>query len=107
MVCFIHRPEYYGIPADAQGNSYEGIAEIIISKHRNCAVGDVRLKFKKTYAKFLNLTDDNPFGERDFAVISSKMNNDFEGEHTPDILQSAPLPDYPDQTYSTDNQVPF
>ncbi len=107
MVCFIHRPEYYGIPADAQGNSYEGIAEIIISKHRNGAVGDVRLKFKKTYAKFLNLTDDNPFGERDFAVISSKMNNDFEGEHTPDILQSAPLPDYPDQIYSTDNQVPF
>ena len=106
MVCFIHRPEYYGIPADSQGNSYEGIAEIIISKHRNGAVGDVKLKFKKTYAKFLNLTDENPFGDGNFAVISSKMNTDFESETPPEYLQTAPLPEYI-QTPSSPGDVPF
>ena len=106
MVCFIHRPEYYGIPADSQGNSYEGIAEIIISKHRNGAVGDVKLKFKKTYAKFLNLTDENPFGDGNCAVISSKMNTDFESETPPEYLQTAPLPEYI-QTPSSPGDVPF
>ena len=52
MVCFIHRPEYYGFKADNNGNSYEGIAEIIIAKHRNGAVADVSLRFRKEYAKF-------------------------------------------------------
>ncbi len=106
MVCFIHRPEYYGIPADTHGNSYEGIAEIIISKHRNGAVGDVQLKFKNKYAKFLNLADDNPFGERNFTVISSKMNSDFESETPPEYLQTAPLPDY-NQMLPSSGDVPF
>lgn len=55
MVCFIHRPEYYGFKADEKGNSLEGIAEIIIAKHRNGAVTDISLRFRKEYAKF----DDN------------------------------------------------
>ena len=39
MVCFIHRPEYYKITEDERGNSLIGLAEIIIAKHRNGAVG--------------------------------------------------------------------
>ena len=77
MVCFIHRPEYYHLTEDAQGNSLLGIAEIIIAKHRNGATGDVQLKFKGTYAKFMNKDDrdkdDNPF-DTGYQVISSKMN---------------------------------
>lgn len=46
LVCFIHRPEYYKITEDERGNSLIGLAEIIIAKHRNGAVGDVRLRFK-------------------------------------------------------------
>jgi replicative DNA helicase len=76
MVCFIHRPEYYKITEDAQGNSLLGIAEIIIAKHRNGATADVQLKFKNTYAKFLNKDDisdeDNQFGG--YQTIPSKMN---------------------------------
>ena len=89
MVCFIHRPEYYHLTEDAQGNSLLGIAEIIIAKHRNGAVGDVQLKFKGEYAKFMNRDDkdkdDNPFGSG-YQVISSKMNESaggsFYGEGT-------------------------
>ncbi len=55
VVMFIHRPEYYGMKQDADGNSLEGIAEIIVGKQRNGPTGDVRLKFFKDYAKFENL----------------------------------------------------
>ncbi|MDL2245328.1 replicative DNA helicase, partial [Parabacteroides sp. OttesenSCG-928-J18] len=58
MVCFIHRPEYYKIFEDERGNNLRGLAEIIIAKHRNGATGDVRLKFKGDFAKFMNVGDD-------------------------------------------------
>lgn len=52
MVCFIHRPEYYGLFEDAEGYSLEGMGEVIIAKHRNGATGDVRLRFRKELARF-------------------------------------------------------
>jgi replicative DNA helicase len=60
MVCFIHRPEYYKIYKDQHGNDTKGKAEIIIAKHRNGAVGDVTLRFRSEFARFLNLDDDMP-----------------------------------------------
>ncbi len=73
MVCLIHRPEYYKIMKDAYGHSLKGIAEIIIAKHRNGQVGDVRLRFTGDYARFSNVedTDTMPDGN----VIQSRMNN--------------------------------
>ena len=76
MVCFIHRPEYYKIYEDERGNDLRGLAEIIIAKHRNGAVGDVRLSFRGEYVKFANLGEGEPVplpGE-DGGVISSRMN---------------------------------
>jgi len=58
MVIFIHRPEFYGVTEDDEGNSLEGIAEIIIGKQRNGPVGTVRLAFLKNLAKFENLSYD-------------------------------------------------
>ena len=60
MVCFIHRPEYYKIYKDERGNDLKGVAEIIIAKHRNGAVGDVRLRFRSEYARFMNLDENQP-----------------------------------------------
>lgn len=57
MVVFIHRPEYYHIYDDGKGNSYKGMAEIIIAKHRNGSVGDVLLTFKGKYVRFENPED--------------------------------------------------
>ncbi|MCR5362523.1 MAG: replicative DNA helicase [Bacteroidales bacterium] len=54
MVCFIHRPEYYKIYEDEKGNDLRGMAEIIIAKHRNGAVGDVRLRFIGQFVRFQN-----------------------------------------------------
>jgi replicative DNA helicase len=56
VVSFIYRPERYGITVDAEGNSTEGISEIIIGKQRNGPVGTVELAFVKQYARFENLT---------------------------------------------------
>jgi replicative DNA helicase len=55
VVIFLYRPEYYGITQFSDGNSTEGVAEIIISKQRNGPVGDVKLRFIKEYARFENL----------------------------------------------------
>jgi replicative DNA helicase len=57
IVCFIHRPEYYRIFQDDQGNDLTGKAEIIIAKHRNGSTGDVLLEFKKEFARFQNLDE--------------------------------------------------
>jgi len=83
MVIFIHRPEKYGILQDDEGNSLKGLAEIILAKHRNGALGDVHLKFIGEYTKFVEM-DDDYFGpidtENDLApqtkaiTLGSKMN---------------------------------
>lgn len=52
VVMFIHRPEYYGMKTDKDGNSLEGIAEIIVAKHRNGPTDDVKLVFLKDFGKF-------------------------------------------------------
>lgn len=76
MVIFIHRPDYYKIYQDQYGNNLRGISELIIAKHRNGAVGDVRLRFKSEYARFLNLNDNSiPLpGEDAETILPSKMN---------------------------------
>jgi replicative DNA helicase len=55
VVMFLNRPEYYGILKDENGNSNEGVAEVIIGKQRNGPVGQIRLAFIKEYARFENL----------------------------------------------------
>ncbi|MCK5822616.1 MAG: replicative DNA helicase [Bacteroidales bacterium] len=79
MVLFIHRPERYGLTEDKDGNSLIGLAEIIIAKHRNGAVGDVRLKFQAELAKFSDLEGDfmDSFpNDSNNMTFSSKINND-------------------------------
>jgi replicative DNA helicase len=55
VVIFLNRPEYYGIMKDENGDSNEGVAEIIVGKQRNGPTGNVRLAFIKDYARFENL----------------------------------------------------
>lgn len=56
VVCFLYRPEYYGITTTPEGQSTKGIAEMIIGKQRNGPVGSVDLYFVEQYARFENLT---------------------------------------------------
>ncbi len=52
MVIFIYRPEYYGITEDVDGESTDGLAEIIIAKHRNGETDEIPLKFNKKTTGF-------------------------------------------------------
>ncbi len=65
IVMFIYRDEYY-YDKDAWGKDHpdqeypEGIADIIIAKHRNGPVGQIKLRFRHTLAKFENITTEEP-----------------------------------------------
>ena len=74
IVSFIYRPEYYGFMQDDDGNSNEGVGEIIIAKHRNGDLRNVRLRFLGKYARFDNI--DN-YSEEILPThtISSSMNS--------------------------------
>ena len=49
LVMFIYREEYY-----EQDSEREGIADLIISKHRNGGLGTVELTFQKEYPRFMS-----------------------------------------------------
>ncbi|MDD3108973.1 MAG: replicative DNA helicase [Alistipes sp.] len=74
LVAFIHRPEYYGLMTDEDGSPTQGMAEIIVAKHRNGAVDTIKLRFRKEQAKFLDY-DDVPGGG--MAEIGSGMETEF------------------------------
>jgi len=86
MVMFIYRPEYYKIDEDEAGNSTQGMAELIIAKHRNGALADVKMQFIGQYAKFVDYEGPihNEFGgspaDYDYPAdnsytVQSKMND--------------------------------
>jgi replicative DNA helicase len=99
MVIFIHRPEKYGILQDDEGNSLKGLAEIILAKHRNGALGDIHLKFIGEFTKFVEM-DDDYFGPIDqendltpqakVVTLGSKMNTvpDFDLKND-DLLRNS------------------
>ena len=101
IVCFIHRPEKYGITADSEGNSLIGLAEIIVAKHRSGETKDVVLRFVDKYAKFTNLNEGSTFdAEPTYQVVGSRMNeNDFEAA-------TLPSPDSPFDS-APSNYVPY
>lgn len=79
IVTFIYRPEYYKIYEWDNGDDSRGQAEIIIAKHRNGALGNVRLKFIAEYAKFCDLDyfhqeNGNDEDSSMISTISSSMN---------------------------------
>jgi replicative DNA helicase len=55
MVMFLYRPEYYKITEDEQGNSTEGIGELIIAKNRAGTIENIRLQFIGKFTKFANI----------------------------------------------------
>ncbi len=63
-VIFLHRPEIYDIYEDEQGNSLEGIAELIIAKNRTGPMGSVILNFDSQFGRFYEInTEPAAFGD--------------------------------------------
>jgi replicative DNA helicase len=51
IVMFIYRDEYY----NGEESDQQGLAEVIVAKHRNGPTDTVKLSFLKRYAKFSDL----------------------------------------------------
>ena len=56
LVMFIYRDEYYDRESER-----EGIADLIISKHRNGGLGTVELTFQKEYPRFMSYVGDDRY----------------------------------------------
>lgn len=119
IVCFIHRPEYYHIYEDEKGNDLRGMAEIIIAKHRNGAMGDLRLKFEGPYTRFCNLSE-NSIRMPEPRAVPSRANRSRvaapayskqEGlSPVPDLSdapENIPLPDTPYPLGGVQEEIPF
>ena len=64
IVSFINRPEYYKIDEwdDDEHTPSEGQAELIVAKHRNGGLDNIRLKFISHLGKFEDIDNfDSPF----------------------------------------------
>jgi replicative DNA helicase len=110
MVQFIHRPEYYGLTEDEEGNPTNGVANIIIAKHRNGSVCDVKLKFINQLAKFQDfergMDDFGDFDNSNFA--SMPIGEDFDNEGT--VTMSSKMNDIEDDNFDyggDDDDAPF
>ena len=79
IVSFIYRPEYYKFTEWPDGTPSNNQAELIIAKHRNGAVTDVRLSFHSQYAKFGDL---GTFENYPSFGISQQEQNGFENIKT-------------------------
>lgn len=73
MVAFIYRPEYYKLEEFEDHTPAAGMAELIIAKHRNGALAEVKLRFIAQFAQF---TDYDQFNGGSLDGIGP--NQDFE-----------------------------
>ncbi len=80
IVSFIFRPEYYGSTEwdDDDHTPCEGQAELIIAKHRNGGLENIRLKFTGHLAQFSDL-EDTSFD----TIYTSKMNSGLDTTSLP------------------------
>ncbi|MBS1977017.1 MAG: replicative DNA helicase [Bacteroidetes bacterium] len=83
IVMFLYRPEYYKITVDEEGMPTQGMAEVIVAKHRNGSLDTVKLKFVGKYTKFVDF--DGPVaGESSFGSVTRESRlNTFRDEPTP------------------------
>jgi replicative DNA helicase len=61
LVIFIYRPEMYASLLEKE-DTEEGVAEVMLAKHRNGPTGAVKLAFLKQYTRFDNLSARTPEG---------------------------------------------
>ena len=52
LATLLYRPEYYGITEDENGNSTQGLAELIIAKNRHGKTGTTNFKYQPSIFRF-------------------------------------------------------
>ena len=73
IVMFIHRPEFLGVQDD---HGFPGETDLIIAKHRNGQVCDVKMRFLSSEVKFVDYND-QPYEADNASYTESRMNTMF------------------------------
>lgn len=81
VVLFVYRPDEYGIKVFDDGESCEGMAELIMAKGRNCGTMLTKVRFLKNITKFKDEKQGVDFGEPKTGL---QPNADFETGSTND-----------------------
>lgn len=100
IVCFIHRPEVYGI-MEQDGMDTHGMAEVIVAKHRNGKTGSVWLRFKNDFARFQNKDEDS------IVNIASGMNRKLRPNTQFDTASTDTVSAYAPGTFDKKDDIPF
>lgn len=104
LVSFIYRPEYYGLTEDENGESTIGTGEVIVAKHRNGALENVKLRFVPNLAKFTNL-ETYDFGDSDAIQPYTAFSDE-----APTIIRGSRMDDIEDDSLGNSeppSDVPF
>lgn len=74
IVMFLHRPEYVGVQDEA---SFPGETDVIIAKHRNGEVCDVKMRFLASEVRFVDVNDGESYydGEGQYTLTQSGLNS--------------------------------
>jgi replicative DNA helicase len=83
MVMFLHRPEYYNVHKDEDGNSTAGLAYVVVAKNRSGAVGTAKLGFDATITKFTNYY----YGVVNDSTAKISKNTGFYNKEEFDVLE--------------------
>jgi hypothetical protein len=96
MALFIYRPEVYDLKFE-NGDEAEGLADIIIAKHRNGSLGDIRMRFIAAQTKFCDLDSDftelkTPIQESQSITVRARG---FEDAPSDNNFRNTPMEDVP------------
>jgi replicative DNA helicase len=77
LVMGLYRPEYYGFLQDANGQSTQGVSEVIVMKNRHGPTDTIQLKFVSRFGRF-----------EDFDSFGNEFNNFMSNQSGSTNLQS-------------------
>lgn len=91
IVAFVHRPEYYGFKEtegdeNGESRSTNGLAELIVAKHRSGATDTIPLKFRKSLARFVNYGDEQ--------IVAESSINSTPNENGEPFLENDPIGEF-------------
>lgn len=87
-VLFLHRPEYYGITEDEEGNSLRGVAELLYAKNRKGNAENMQLLFDRNIPCFKPWS---PYDRFSFNNSFNKMVEHFGLTENPGGLNDPPF----------------
>ncbi len=106
IVGFLYRPEYYGLLQAEDGSSNQGVGEVIIAKHRNGALDNVRLRFVSQYARFENF--DDVVGDFNPSSMSAGMQSNQDFDSVPrTITLGSSMNSIDDDDFTLNESEPF